>query len=193
MNIKVAKTMLILCIVYIVAFYILKFSFPEKLLLVITDPNILQFGKFIESSPVYLEIYYSLSTLLTFYLFSCASSGRFSKKWYEIVVLIVATAINELVSILLPQLMVQTSTSLMLLGALLSKGKLLYTTGAFIIHGYLSQFLFEIRGFETIIYQTNVSTSFVLSIECYIWLFVCALFTNLMERDNGKSSTTIPK
>ena len=80
MNIKVARTLLILCIVYIVGFYILKFAFPEKLILVITDPNILQFGEFIESSPVYLEIYYILSTYLTFYLFASASSGRFKSR-----------------------------------------------------------------------------------------------------------------
>ena len=49
MNIKIAKTMLILCIVYIVAFYILKFIFPEQLLLVVTDPNILKVGQFLES------------------------------------------------------------------------------------------------------------------------------------------------
>lgn len=191
MNIKVARTLLILCIVYIVGFYILKFVFPEKLILVITDPNILQFGKFIESNAVYLEIYYILSTYLTFYLFASASSGRFKKKWYELIIIAVAVTINELVSIYMPNLMVQTSTSLMLLVALLCKGNLLYTTITFIIHGYLSQFLFQIRGFDTIIYETNVATSFVLSSEGYIWLVICGLVLFLTEQNNGESTSTI--
>lgn len=191
MNIKVAKTLLILCIVYIVGFYILKFAFPEKLILVITDPNILQFGKFIESNAVYLEIYYILSTYLTFYLFASASSGRFKKKWYELIIIAVAVTINELVSIYMPNLMVQTSTSLMLLVALLCKGNLLYTTITFIIHGYLSQFLFQIRGFDTIIYETNVATSFVLSSEGYIWLVICGLVSFLTDQNNGESTSTI--
>ena len=49
MNYKVAKTMLILCIVYLVGFYILKFAFPELLIQAITSPTLLRLGEFMNS------------------------------------------------------------------------------------------------------------------------------------------------
>lgn len=193
MNIKIAKTLLTLSIIYIVGFYIIKFIFPDFLLLQITDPSILHFGEVIQSNGIFTEIYYSASTFLTFYLFKCASSGSFKLNWKELLLIVLSVVANELVAIFMPDLLVHTSTSLMFLIALLCKGKKQYFIPTFIIHGYLSQFLFSIRGFETIIMNTNIATSFMLSIECYAWLLMLSLVFYLKEKSNGKSSTTIPK
>ena len=189
MNIKIAKTMLILCIIYIIGFYILKFIFPETLLLVVTDPNILAFGEFIESWTGYYHIYQVLSSLLTFYLFVCAARGSFKLKWYEFLYLLAAVVICKLVAMFAPDFYTHTSTSCMLLLAVLCKGKLLYSTLSFTIHGFLSQFLFSIRGFETIITKINVASGFVMSIECFIWLTLLGLLFYLKEKKNGNSST----
>lgn len=194
MNIKIAKTLLVLNIVYIVAFYIIKFMFPDFLLLQITDPNVLKLGSFIESSKVTSEIYYFLSTFLTFYLFVCASTGKFKRKWYELIYIAVAVIINNLTTDFFPELCVHTSTSLMFLLALLCKGKMLYSVPAFVTYGYLSQFLFSIRGFEAIILNINIASGIILGLECYVWLFLFSLLFYLKEsKDNGKNSTTIPE
>lgn len=194
MNIKIARTLLILNIVYIVTFYIIKFIFPEFLLLQITNENILTLGTFIESSPIILEIYYCISGFLTFYLFICASRGTFKINWKELIYLIVAVAINELITHFLPELMVHTSTSLMFGLALLCKGKMKYSVPTFIVYGYLSQFLFSIRGFETIVYNANTATFLVLSLECYVWLFLFSLLFYLKENKKyGTCSTTVSK
>ena len=194
MNIKIAKTLLTLSIIYIVGFYVIKFIFPDFLLLQITDPNVLSLGRFIESNEIFLRIYYCLSTFLTLYLFVCASRGNFKLNWKELIYLLVATIINELVTTFLPDLMVQTSTSLMLILPLLCKGKLFYTVVSFVIHGYLSQFLFSIRGFETVIMNINIASGFILSLECYAWLVLLALLFYLKENKKyGTHSTTIPK
>ena len=191
MNIKIAKTLLVLSIIYMIGFYIIKFIFPEYLILAITDPNILNFGKFVESSVIYLNIYYFLSTFLTFYLFVCASKASFKMKWYELVTIVVCVIVNNVVTDYLPDLMVHTSTSLMLLCAWVCKGKLKYTAPTFIIHGYLSQFLFTIRGFNEVIFKINIASGFVMSLECFMWLALCGLLFYLLEKRNGKNSTTI--
>lgn len=194
MNIKIAKTLLTLSIIYIVGFYVIKFIFPDFLLLQITDQNILSLGRFIESNEIFLRIYYCLSTFLTFYLFVCASRGNFKLNWKELIYLVVATAINELVTTFLPNLMVQTSTSLMLILPLLCKGKLFYTVFSFVVHGYLSQFLFSIRGFETVITNINIASGFVLGLEGYVWLILLGLVFYLKENNkHGTYTTTIPK
>ena len=191
MNIKIAKTMLALCIIYIVGFYILKFIFPNTLLLVITDPTILKFGDFIQSWTGYLHIYQVLSSYLTFYLFVCASRGSFKLKWYEALYILGAVVICKLINMFAPDFYVHSSMSCMLLLAFLCKGKLGYTSISFTIHGLLSQFLFSIRGFETIIMKINVASGFVMSLECFVWLTLLGLIFYLKEKKNGRNSTTI--
>ena len=193
MNIKIAKTLLVLNIVYIIAFYIIKFMFPDFLLLQITDPNVLKLGSFIESSNFTLFTYYAITGFIAFYLFVCASRGSFKLKFLDFVFILLADAINILVTTFLPKLSVHTSTSLMFLLALLCKGKMYYAVPAFITYGYLSQFLFSIRGFDTIILNINVASSFVLGLECWVWLFLFSLLFYLKEKKNGICSTTIPE
>lgn len=185
--------MLVLCIIYIVGFYILKFIFPNTLLLVVTDPTILKFGQFVESWTGYLHIYYFLTTFVTFYLFVSASRGSFKLRWLDLLYIMIAVVINRLVTELCPQFMVHTSTSLMFLLAWLCKGKLSYSVITFVTHGFLSQFLFSIRGFETIIMSMNVASSMLLGIEGYVWLALFGILFYLKEKKNGKCITTIPK
>lgn len=191
MNIKIARTLLVLCIVYMVGFYVLKFIFPDYLILAITDETVLNLGKFIESNAIYLHIYYFVSTFITFYLFVVASSGRFKLKFYELLLIIAAVVVNRLVTDYLPELMVHTSTSLMFLLALLCRGKIKYAVPSFMAHGFLSQFLFEIRGFDAVIYKINIASGFVMSLECFAWLILFGLIFYLREKKNGKYSTTI--
>ena len=191
MNIKIAKTMLVLCIVYIVAFYVLKFIFPEQLLLAITDKTVLDAGEFIESHRVVYYAAQGIFTFITLYFFACASCARFKMKWYELIYLVVGVAVTNLVLYFAPDLYTHTSISVMLLIALLCKGKLGYTVISFIIHGFLQQFLFSIRGFETIIMEINTASAIILTIECYVWLIILGLIFYLKEKKHGRMGTTI--
>lgn len=193
MNKRIAKTLLILCIAYIVGYYILKFIFPEQLVLVVTDSNIIALGKFVESNIIIENIFKIFSTSITYYFFSCACTGRFKFKWYEFLIILGFSIISRLCNMYLPNLYTHTTTSIMLLLPVLFKGKLSYTTFSFIIHGYLSQFLFSFRGFETILLKYNLVSGIALMIECYVWLIILALFFNLKENKNGRFSTSISK
>ena len=93
----------------------------------------------------------------------------------------------------MPNLYTHTAISMMLILATIFKGKLAYTTISFVIHGYLSQFLFSIRGFETILLNYNLVSGIALMVECYVWLIILALFFNLKEKNNGEFSSTISK
>ena len=149
MNYKIAKTMLVLCIVYLVGFYILKFIFPELLLQTITSPTVLRLGEMMSKFVLLEFVLMFISNFLTFFLFSCASSGNFKFNRKQYAVILSATVINIIFVIFVPNLYTHTSISLMLICALVCKGKLKYTTISFVLHGYLSQFLFLIRGFES--------------------------------------------
>lgn len=185
MNIKIARTMLVLCGLYIVGFYILKFVFPDKLLLIVVDPNILQIGALIDGNPIYLHICNIITTFITFYLFVCASRGSFKLNWKDLILLIAGVAINKCVAEFLPELYTHTSISIMLLLAMFCNGKKEYFVPAFVIYGFAEQFLLSIRGFETIIVKMNSASAIVLMLECWVWLVMFALLFYLMEKRNG--------
>jgi hypothetical protein len=193
MNKRIAKTLLVLCIAYIVGYYILKFIFPEQLILVVTDANIIRLGRFVDSHIVYKIILNVVTTFTTLLLFTFASSGRFKFKWYEILYILVGTTMCELCAWYSPQLYTHTSISVMFILAWLCKGKMVSTIISFVVHGYLSQFLFSIRGFETILMNYTTITGIVLTIECYAWLLILALFFNIKGGNNYAHGSTISK
>ena len=189
MNKRIAKTLLVLCIAYMIGYYVLKFIFPEKLILVVTDENIIKLGKFVDSNKIYKYSLNIISSFITFLLFVFASTGRYRLKWQEYLYIIIGTIICFLCALYIPTLYTHTSISIMFLLALLCKGKMLYTVSSFVIHGYLSQFLFSIRGFETILQYYNLVSGIILMTECYVWLIILALFFNLKEKKNEFSSS----
>ena len=184
MNYKIAKTMLSLCVVYLIGFYILKFFFPELLLQTITSPTILKLGEFINSWIAYEYIIGVLCSFITLYLFSCASSGSFKLNKISLIVICICTLLITLVLDFLPELYTHTTIVLMFVCALSKKGNLLYTTISFAIHGYLSQFLTSIRGFETIIVQVSkigTLSGLIISLEGYVWLVLLSLIFYFKE------------
>lgn len=185
MNYKVAKTMLILCVVYLLGFYILKFIFPELLLQAITSETVLKLGEFINSSKI-IEIAFKCVTIfITLYLFVCASKGKFALTGLEYVYILVGTAFTELTALFLPQFYTHFSISVMFLLALLCKGKLLNATVSFIIHGFLSQLLLSIRGFETVLTKINTISGLLLTTEAFVWLVVLTIIFKIKEKENG--------
>lgn len=194
MNYKVARTMLVLCIVYLVSFYILKFFFPELLLQTITNPSILRLGEFMDSHKVFEFIFKTLSSFIAIYLFACASSGRFKFNWLEFVYIFSGTALMIICELFFINFYTHTATAIMFLVAMLCKGKLKYSAISFAIHGYLSMFLFQIKGFETIILQINNISGFMLGLEVDFWLILLAIIFNIKERkENGRMGSPISK
>ena len=194
MNYKIAKTMLVLCGVYLIAFYILKFIFPEMLLQVITSPTMLRLGEVISTWKGFEFIFNIIGVSITFYLFACASSGKYLYNKSEIIYITSAIFISVLIYYLLPQLYTHTSTCCLFIMSVLIKGKFSYSVISFTIHGFLSQFLLEIRGFETII--TTISGSFflsgyVLSLEMYIWLILLSIIFYFKEKKYGTSLPSV--
>lgn len=194
MNYKIAKTMLVLCVVYLIGFYILKFIFPELLLQTITSPTVLQFGEFLKKS-VFLEYLFScISGIITYYLFACASSGKYKFNYKCYISFGLAEIISLLVMLFQPNLYTHTSISLMFLIAFICNGKLSYTVISFIIHGYLSQFLLSIRGFETVIIKfTEIGAlgGLILGFEMYVWLILLSIIFFLKENKNEHYCTPV--
>lgn len=192
MNYKIAKTMLGLCIGYLSVFYILKFFFPQILVQTITHPTLIRLGEFMGIWIGFEYIVMSITLFITYYLFACASSGKFKFSWKFHLILLGFVIISHLFAELLPDLYTHTSISIMLIIALLSKGKLLYTVISFVLHGYLTQFLLAIRGFETVLINLNPISGLLINSEGFVWLILLAIIFYLKEKHkNGKISAPL--
>lgn len=191
MNYKIARTMLVLCIVYLVAFYVLKFFFPELLLQTITSPSIINLGKVMAKYKVIEFAFKTLSSFIVIYLFASVSSGRFKFSWFEFLYIGCGTIITILCELFFIQFYTHTSTAVMFLVAMLCKGKLTYSAISFTLHGYLSMFLFSIKGFETVMLYINNISGFMLALEGYMWLILLAIIFNIKEKKNGRLVTTV--
>lgn len=191
MNYKLATTGLILCIVYLVAFYILKFFYPDILLQAVTTPELVRLGELLSSSFIGEYIVGTITSFVTYYLFASACSGRFSKSAVEWISIVLAIVISWVVLKLLPELYVHTTTSLMFLLGWICKGKLMNATITFVLHGYLSQFLTAIKGFETIIIYMNALSGLLFSLEAFVWLLLLSIIFYIKEGNYEHLCSTI--
>lgn len=189
MNYKIARTMLTLCIVYLIGFYILKFIFPDLLIQTITDPTVLKFGELLQKWVGFVHLFNVLGTLITFYLFTCAGTGRFKFTRVEVAIILGGVSVSLLIYYLLPEFYTHSSAALMLVTVWLCKGKLRNTVITFAIHGYLSQLLLSVRGFETVITavpQAALLGGIILASEMYVWPILLAIIFNIKEgKGNG--------
>lgn len=191
MNYKIAKTMLGLCIGYLAVFYVLKFFFPELLIQVIASPTLIRLGEFISIWVGFEYIVMSITLYITYYLFACASSGKFKFNWKFHLIIGIAIVISHIFADFLPELYTHTTTSIMLILSILAKGNIKYTTITFVIHGYLSQFLASIRGFETVFVHINAISGILLNLEVDVWLILLATIFYFKENKNGKICTPL--
>lgn len=191
MNYKIAKTMLGLCIGYLVVFYILKFFFPQLLIQVIASPTLIRLGEFISIWIGFEYIISGITLYITFYLFACASSGNFKHEWWKHLMILGFVVVESIIFDFLPELYTHTSISLMLITALVCKGNLSYTVISFTIHGYLSQFLASIRGFETIFTYINAVSGILINLEVDVWMILLSIVFYFKENKNGKICTPL--
>ena len=141
----------------------------------------------------YELIFMTISTFVCLYLFGCASSGHFKFKWWQFCIILGCAIANTVFVVFLPNLYTHTSICLMFVVAVVCKGKLLYSTLSFSLHGYLSQFLTSIRGFETVIIYINPISGFLIALESYVWLTLLAIIFNIKENKNERLGTPVCK
>jgi hypothetical protein len=129
-------------------------------------------------------------------LFCCASKGEILKDKKYFLYISIGILVNEMFYYFLPDLYTHSSISIMLSLSFFCGGKFSYTLFSFIVHGYLSQFLLSIRGFETIIVnipQSLLLGSFILGCEIYFWLIILAILFYFKEKKNGFNSASLPQ
>lgn len=178
---KVFTTFLLLVIGVMVAYYVLKFFYPEKFLLMITDPNILRFGEFLEMHKIFNTVFSVFMSFVTMYLFACSTGGKLYLNWWRTGLILLMSISLKFVMIYAYDFYLHSTIVAMFICACLSNANIYRTTLVYGVHGYLQLFLLDIRGFETILPVMNSAVVYALGLENLLWLILFYIIFNFKK------------
>jgi len=190
---KVFVSCLALVIAYMLAYYVLKFIFPEQFYYVLTGTAIMKFGDFLATHKTFDFIFSIFTLFVTLYIFSCACGAKFYLNWWKSLIILALAVISKLSSMYLPTFYLHISIVIMFISACVANGNLYRTTLVFSVHGFLQLLLLKIRGFETILPVTNKGFIYALGLECYVWLILFYIIFNMRKenKENERRISTI--
>lgn len=185
MNKSVLRTAIVVIIMILIAEYILKFFIPEEFVLVISNPNLIKFGMFIDTHQWAYFLYNGLTSFITYYLFTCACSRKKYLSWYWCLIIIGVYILTYVTQLITPQLITPLMICSMLILALLNKSNIKDYTIVFTVHTISQTLSLEIRNITQYIVSTNSVILTMLTLECYVWLILLYVLHsyNIKERE----------
>ena len=183
MNKKVIKTMIFLVIIELIAWYILKIFFPNEFIMQISNPQIIMVGNYIDSHTWLRVICIYITAFITYFFYICAVCRNKKLDIIEIVLVLIIISISIALEYCLPDLLTIFNVLAMFGLPLLLKADFNTTYKVFAIHT-ISQYLsLNIRGLNTTTINLNYATFFLMTLECYFWLFLLYLYYNYKDKE----------
>lgn len=183
MNKKVFTSMLSLCVIFLCGLYIAKIFFPQEFIMVISNPQMIKIGNFVDT---HIWTYYVMgvfTSFLTYWLYCCAICHKKYLNWKECLIILGVIGISILLSLYDVTLTSVFSVISMILLPYLFKGDMKYMSIVFSTH-YLAQALtLRIRNLP--LYFVNVSNFilFLVTIEMYLWLVLFYIIGNYNKKE----------
>lgn len=179
-------SMLVLVGVFLAAMYILKGFYPQEFVLAVENQTIINIGKYIDSHGWLYTVCCMFTSFITYWLYICASSHRLFLKWYECVILLIASLGIRLIGLYVDtdlRTVISMCSFFVLpavMGCDLKTLSVVYT-----VHS-ISQFLtLKIRNLP--LFFTNIPNfvnMILLTLECYMWLVLMYIIFNYKKGEN---------
>lgn len=186
MNKSVLRTMLVVIICMLAFEYILKFFVPQEFVLVVSNPNLIKAGNFINNNFVLNFIVSNIMSIATYYLFTCAVSR---KKHINLKLTIIIIAISVFGNIL-PFINYNFTTpfyvcSMIALGYITNSEMKTFSI-VFIVHTIAQVLSLEIRNLSTYMVSYDILTCFCLGFDAYLWLILLYVLNcfNIKEKES---------
>lgn len=179
---KVWTTLLILLVGALVAYNVIKFFFPDLFLMCLTDTNILALGNFIEERAWLTEVYYYVSSGISFYLFGCIAAKRWYLRFWETVYVLALNVVSQLLYVYVPEITAFAGILTMLVIPLVIGNNAKGFIVAFLTHSLCQHLVIFVRGYLTILPVLNMGAEICLFIESLIIIFCFYVINNIKER-----------
>lgn len=185
MNKSVLRTTLVVIVCMLAFEYILKFFVPQEFVLVVSNPNLIKFGTFLNTHKVFYHIFFCITAFITYFLFTCACSRRKYLNWKFYIAFVIVYIISQLLTTyannLLTPFLVLSMTTMAYFGGSNMKDFLI----VFVIHTISQSLSLEIRDLTRYMLSYNSVTIFMLTIECYLWLILLYILNCFNIKEKG--------
>lgn len=185
MNKSVLRTMLVVIISMLAFEYILKFFVPKEFVLVVSNPNLIKFGTFLDTHKIFYYMFCCGTSFITYFLFTCACSRRKKLNWKYYLSFVVLYAISQILTEHAYQLLTPFLVLSMVTLAYISNSNMKDFTIVFAIHTIAQNLSLEIRGIIRYLLYFNTVSLTILGLESYLWLLLFYFLNcfNIKERE----------
>lgn len=193
MNKSVLRTTIAVIICMLAFEYILKLFLPKEFVLVISNPNLIKAGNFINNNFILNFIVSNIMSITTYYLFTCAISHKkiLNKKLTIAIILlsIIGNAMNYINYNFVTPFLV---CSMIFIG-FLSNSEMKDFSIVFIVHTIAQVLSLEIRNLTTYMVSFDILTCFCLGFDAYLWLLLFYVLNcfNIKEKESGVKSNGV--
>lgn len=181
MNKKVLKTLLILTIIYLVFWYFLKFFFPEEFVLRISNPNLIKVGNYIDNNVILRHLCPAITSFATYYLYLCAVLNLKKLDWKHIIAILVVLALAIVVLVFNFGILSYYHIFAMIILPAIFNGNSKKIALIFCSHLLWQYLSLSIRNISSMMLSFDFMSAFIMTLECYGWLFLFYLYFNYKE------------
>ena len=182
-NKRLYISMLILTIVFLIFMYVVKIWYPEQFVMTIENDKIVKIGEYIDNHKWLYYICCGIPAFITYWLYLCAVSHRLYLKWYECLYIIGAILLIRIISLYDLQLSTIIMYAMFLILPALTNGNIKSCSHVFTVHIVAQWLSLKIRNLPVYLTNINYITSLFMTIECYLWLILCYLISNLKKEN----------
>lgn len=185
MNKSVLRTMIVIIICMLAFEYILKFFVPKEFVLVISNPNLIKFGEFLDSHKLVSYIFGCITSFITYFLYTCACSRKKYLNWKFYILFLLIYIISEILIVVSYELCTPFIICSMIGLAYLSNSNMKDFTIVFIVHNLSQVLSLNIRNITTYLISFDMATLTIMTLECYLWLTLFYFLNcfNIKERE----------
>ena len=173
--------MLALVIIFLIVLYVLKIFLPEHFILIIENEQLILIGNFIDTHWWLSEIVACITSFTTYYLYLCAVLKKYYLNLKEVLCLIAATVLVQVMYIFDIELASTLSIIVMITLPTLFKAHLNTVAVVFTTHTIAQKLSISIRNLPALLTNVNFISIFILGLECYFWLLLFYFYYNYKQ------------
>ena len=182
MNKKVVKTLIGLTLGFLLAWYILKIFFPEQFVLQINNESLIKIGTFIDSNVILSYICGAFTSYMMYWLYICAVCKKPKLTLKDSLIVIAIYVFGVFVELVDITLATYYSILAMIIYPAFLKAELKNVALVLSFHIIAQCLSLSIRGLSAMILSVNFMSLFVMTLECYFWLFLFYLLFNHYDK-----------